>query len=462
MRACRGPARRPCGRADRARRRPQHLAGVDRVGVADQRLDLGDRELRPAGPRPAGAAPGAGRAAPRRRARRGARGEREPGARRAPARRRAPPRPRAPRPSSRFSSRSSQREATVGASASRVARVSDHLAARPSPAGSRARRGRPAAPGSAGRRRGACARPSQGSAPGSRGQMPSLSPPRTTRSADCTRASSVPQMAMPGWVTTASSGTSRAAISDCEQRPVLVRRSSAPPASASAAERVEQRPRLRRRPPCPRARAAPPAGPGGQRLGGGAVAGDVLGERRRAGRRSGASVARSQAIQAGARLLAAAQAASPSQSIQGAPPRSRSSSSRAVRRRCGRARAGGAVDQRVLQERRAAPPGSAARRASAASRRSSTPGGVSASGRPALSSGMRPQRSSSAVTRRASVRSGVTSAARAPFSAASRSDERDRERLGARVGRLDPGQPRAVPAPSAAGERARPRCATGR
>ena len=57
-------------------------------------------------------------------------------------------------------------------------------------------------------------RPSQGSAAGSRGQVPSLRPPRMTRSADCTRASSVPQMAMPGWVLTAGSGTSRAAICD--------------------------------------------------------------------------------------------------------------------------------------------------------------------------------------------------------------------------------------------------------
>ena len=53
---------------------------------------------------------------------------------------------------------------------------------------------------------------------------------------------------------------------------------------------------------------------------------------------------------------------------------------------------------------------------------------------------MRPQRSSSAVTRRASVRSGVTSAARVPVSAASRSSERDRQRLALLVGRLDPGE----------------------
>ncbi len=38
----------------------QHMLGIDRVGVADQALDLGDRQLSRAAPRPAGAATGAG------------------------------------------------------------------------------------------------------------------------------------------------------------------------------------------------------------------------------------------------------------------------------------------------------------------------------------------------------------------------------------------------------------------
>ena len=172
--------------------------------------------------------------------------------------------------------------------------------ARPSPAGSRAPRGRSAARGSAGRRRGGCRGRARGRPPGSRGQMPSLSPPRITSSADCTRASSVPQIAMPGWVTTASSGTSRAAICDCSSARY-----------SSGAERAgRRRPRrpARRGAPAPAAPAsssqspwpALAAGPGGQRLGGGAVARDMRRERRRAAlSASGASAARSQAIQAG-------------------------------------------------------------------------------------------------------------------------------------------------------------------
>ena len=67
---------------------------------------------------------------------------------------------------------------------------------------------------------------------------------------------------------------------------------------------------------------------------------------------------------------------------------------------------------------------------------------MSASGRPALSSGTMPQRPSSAVTRRASVRSGVTRAARVAGLRRLAQAERDGERLGALVGRLDPGEAR--------------------
>ena len=124
------------------RAQAQDVPGVDRIGVADQRLDLGDRQLL--------------RARRDRRARRGARARCAPD--RALAGRRRPPGPASARPASasrpaplarcwsgrpsiRFTSRFSQREGTVSASAPRRERVSTTRARR-RPAGSHAPTGR--------------------------------------------------------------------------------------------------------------------------------------------------------------------------------------------------------------------------------------------------------------------------------------------------------------------------------
>ena len=101
-----------------------------------------------------------------------------------------------------------------------------------------------------------------------------------TSSADCTRASSVPQMAMPAWVTTASSGTSRDAISVCRSARYSAGRSgsaaSASAASASSSARAWP-PASRSQSPWP----AAPEGPARQRLRRRAMAGHVQPERRR-------------------------------------------------------------------------------------------------------------------------------------------------------------------------------------
>ena len=189
-------------------------------------------------------------------------------------------------------------------------------------------------------------RPSQGSAAGSRGQMPSLRPPRMTRSADWTRASSVPQIAMPGWVIDGVLGHVAGGHQRLEERAVVVRRRAAPPASASAASASRRARAWRAGVLLPEGVAGRAGGAGGQRLGGGAVAGDVRGERGRSpAAASGASAARSQAIQAGAsppRRRRPRRRGRPSRS-SGAPPRSCRCSRRRGQARGGRARAPGAL-----------------------------------------------------------------------------------------------------------------------
>ena len=177
-------------------------------------------------------------------------------------------------------------------------------------------------------------RPSQGSAPGSRGQTPSLRPPRMTRSADCTRASSVPQMARPGWVTTASSGTSRAAISDWRS----ARYSGGVERAAGVGlggERVEQRARLRRRRPASQ-RAWAGAAPGPAASASAAARWratcSASGARRRRRRAARARRGARRSRRGRRRRPRSAQAARSSQSIQGG------AAAQAVASRAGRSR----------------------------------------------------------------------------------------------------------------------------
>ena len=107
--------------------------------------------------------------------------------------------PSSPSPPSRLVSRLSQRDGTVSASSPRFARV--RITDVPATACWKSWAERPT-------RRSGDSRPnaarilrlSQGSGPGCSGQPCSLSPPRTTISALCTRASSVPRMITPGWL----------------------------------------------------------------------------------------------------------------------------------------------------------------------------------------------------------------------------------------------------------------------
>ncbi len=167
----------------------QDVAGVDRVGVAEPGLDLGDRQ--PARPRG------------ERRARRGAAAM----ARIAPRRGRRPrpaspgrvqARPSRPTARSTVSSRNSQRDGTVGTPSLRAARV--NAASGAAIAWAKSCAAMPIArSGTAISNSRRICRDIHGSCAAGPGQMPSLSPPRTTRSACCSRASTRPQIASRGW-----------------------------------------------------------------------------------------------------------------------------------------------------------------------------------------------------------------------------------------------------------------------
>ena len=139
--SCRARPRRDRRRADRARLQPQDVARVDRIGIAHPGLDLGDRE--PARPR-----------RDRRARRRRARGRCAGAPRRAaPARRAARSRRRArsssPPRVSTASSRSSQRDGTVGVPSTPRGARQHHLARAAAPARNHARRCRCGAPAAA-------------------------------------------------------------------------------------------------------------------------------------------------------------------------------------------------------------------------------------------------------------------------------------------------------------------------
>ena len=170
------------------RHQRQDAPRIDRIGVAPQRLDLGHREMR--------------RPMLERRLRLGPRREFDCGGRhrgRAPrraARRRGRAWPGGLLGRRRSSSRCSQRDAH-GRRVARARRAGqdDPLRA-PSPSRNHARPGRSAAPAARGRVRVFISRDMKRSASRPRGQLPSLSPPTTSVSTLCSRASSAPQMAM--------------------------------------------------------------------------------------------------------------------------------------------------------------------------------------------------------------------------------------------------------------------------
>ena len=270
------------GRERVERAQAQDLGGVDRVGVAQQRLDPRHRQARRPRARAAGGARGGARGA------RGARSGRPSAARPASqgcARSRICGEPR--RAALRRQAAEQVQEAVQPARRAWSAprRCGPRGSARPRarwpPAGSRARARRSAARAAAGPPPRAGARLSQGSAAAAVGQVPSLSPARITRSAPWPCASWVPQISTRGW-------------------PRSGRRTSAAPQDAVEQERVvagRHRARRRRRAaPAPRrrrARRAPPPRPraGSARLGGASgPEAERLGRRGRAprhGRRGG-------------------------------------------------------------------------------------------------------------------------------------------------------------------------------
>ena len=229
----------------------EDMAGIDRVGVAEPGLDLGDRQpARPRGERRArrGAAAAAG--IPRRRAVR----PRPAPPDRARARRRGRPR------AARCRAASSQRDGTVGTPSLRAARVSATSGAAIAWAKSCAAMPIARSGTAISNSRRIC-RDIHGSCAAGPGQVPSLSPPRTTRSACCSRASTRPQIASrgmaaiepggrprrrpaprtgPGNGGPAAAGNRRAAsISSWQKRaavsPAASRHSRSPPVSSSVA-----------------------------------------------------------------------------------------------------------------------------------------------------------------------------------------------------------------------------------
>ncbi len=103
-----------------------------------------------------------------------------------------------PSPLANCCTRSTQRDATVGAPESFNARVSS-TAVPPPASRNHARQGRCAAPAVPGRGCTRIGRDSHGSVAASRGHVPSLSPPSTTRSKSSKRASSGPRIASRFW-----------------------------------------------------------------------------------------------------------------------------------------------------------------------------------------------------------------------------------------------------------------------
>ena len=131
----------------------------------------------------------------------------------------------------------------------------------------------------------------RGRAAGRSGQMPSFSPPRITRSAPCTRASSVPQIRMPGCAACAGSRHLAARQDRVEQVAVVG-------AGRAPCRRARPRAAARHRPPArARARRARPTAPLGlpagsgpaQALGQREMPADVVGQRRASPARSSRS-----------------------------------------------------------------------------------------------------------------------------------------------------------------------------
>ena len=168
---------------------PQDVAGVDRVGIAQPGLDLGHRQ--PARPRGERRARLGRRQRPVVRRRRAARRPRRSrlGSERAVEPDRAQHRVEPQQPA--------RRHGRHPLAARRAGQR--HLRARRSPGQNRARRCRSRAPAGRCRIPGASAATSTGRGSAGPGQVPSLSPPRTRRSACCSRASRRPQIASRGW-----------------------------------------------------------------------------------------------------------------------------------------------------------------------------------------------------------------------------------------------------------------------
>ena len=182
-------------------------------------------------------------------------------------------------------------------------------------------------------------------------------------------------------------------------------------------------------------------GAGGQRLGGGAVAGDVgvEGGGRGGGKGGEGGLEPGDPGGGGARLPLG-----PGGEVGPVDPGGLAAElavlEAAGQAEVGAAGAGGAVDQRVLEQDQEVLAGSARSPGRAARRRRRTPGGVSASGRPALSSGMSApavELGGDAAGQRAV--GGDEGGARAGLGGLAER-ERDGERLGALVGGLDPGE----------------------
>jgi hypothetical protein len=245
----------------------------------------------------------------------------------------------------------------------------------------------------------------------------------------------VPQIATPGWVTGAASGTSRAAISDWKS----ARYSAASGGLGLGGERVEQRASLQAGVLVPEDVRGRRGRAGGERLGGGAVADDVLGERQDArGQRRERGL---DPGDPGGGVLASLGGPG----AEGRPGDERRAAAQVLalqhggESQVGAASAGGAVDQRVLEEdqevfrrqRGTGERGEPAEEHAGRGQRQGAAGAVVGDDRPAVELGGDPAGQPAVGGDEGGALARLRRLAQA---------QRDGQRLAARVGGLDPGE----------------------